>query len=57
LILAAILLIIGFGLFMIGFVWDLLAVNRKLLEDIQYNLRKNKVNKKWIENVEFLEKI
>ncbi len=39
LILAAILLIIGFQLIMLAFVADLLSVNRKLLEDIQYRTR------------------
>ena len=39
LILAAILMIVGFQTFLVGIVTDLLAANRKLLEDIQYNQR------------------
>ena len=39
LILAAILLLIGFQLWMFGLVADLMAVNRRLLEDIQVRLR------------------
>lgn len=40
LILASILLIIGVQFFVLAFLGDLLAVNRKLLEDIQYRMRK-----------------
>jgi hypothetical protein len=40
LILAAILIIIGFQLWMLGLVADLMAVNRKMLEDIQLRLRR-----------------
>ncbi|WP_013324213.1 glycosyltransferase family 2 protein [Gloeothece verrucosa] len=40
LILAAILIIIGFQLWMFGLIADLMAVNRQLLEDIQLRLRK-----------------
>lgn len=40
LILAAILILIGFQLWMFGLVADLMAVNRKLLEDIQLRLRR-----------------
>ncbi len=39
LILAAILLIMGFQAFLIAFVADLLAANRKLLEDVRYRIR------------------
>ncbi len=39
LILAAILCIAGFQLYMAAFVADLLAVNRKLLEELQYRMR------------------
>jgi UPF0716 family protein affecting phage T7 exclusion len=35
LILAAVLLMMGFHTMLLGFVADLLAVNRKLLEDLQ----------------------
>lgn len=44
LILAAILLGMGFVSFMIAFVADLLAVNRMLLEDIRLNTLKNRLN-------------
>lgn len=40
LILAAVLLMIGFMTFMIGLQADLIAKNRKLLQDIQYQVRK-----------------
>lgn len=40
LILAAILILIGFQLWILGLVADLMAVNRKLLEDIQLRLRR-----------------
>ena len=42
LILAAILLLVGFMLWMLGLAADLQAVNRRLLEDIQFNLRRAK---------------
>ena len=40
LILATILILIGFQLWLLGLVADLMAVNRKLLEDIQLKLRR-----------------
>ncbi len=40
LVLAAILILIGFQLWMFGLVADLMAVNRKILEDIQLRLRR-----------------
>ena len=40
LILAAILLIIGFQVILMAFIADLLAVNRRLLEDIKYSSQK-----------------
>lgn len=40
LILTAILILIGFQLWMFGLVADLMAVNRKLLEDVQLRLRR-----------------
>ncbi|MEA5510331.1 glycosyltransferase family 2 protein [Crocosphaera sp. UHCC 0190] len=45
LILAAILILIGFQLWMFGLIADLMAVNRKLLEDIQLRLRRQDLNK------------
>ncbi len=46
LILAAVLLIIGFQIFLIGLVADLIATNRKFQEDILYRLKKQKLEKK-----------
>ena len=43
LILAAILILIGFQLWIFGLIADLLAVNRKMLEDIQLRLRRSEV--------------
>ncbi len=40
LILTAILLMIGFQTFIVGLLADIIASNRKLLEDIQYRVRK-----------------
>ncbi|MEM8780229.1 MAG: glycosyltransferase family 2 protein [Cyanobacteria bacterium P01_G01_bin.49] len=45
LILAAILILIGFQLWMFGLIADLMAVNRKLLEDIQLRLRRQDLEK------------
>ena len=45
LVFAAILILIGFQLWMLGFVADLLGVNRKLLEDIQLRLRRAEVDR------------
>src|SRR4030043_660898 len=45
LILAAILLIIGFQIFLIGLVADLIATNRKLLEDLLYQHKKQELQK------------
>jgi glycosyltransferase involved in cell wall biosynthesis len=44
LIFAAILILIGFQLWMFGLVADLMSVNRKLLEDIQLRLRRAEVD-------------
>ena len=46
LVLAAILILIGFQLLMLGLIADLLGVNRKLLEDIQLRLRRSEVDQK-----------
>ena len=40
LILASTLLLMGFITFIIGFMADILAKNRMILEDIQYHVRK-----------------
>lgn len=40
LVLSAVLLMMGFQTIMIGFLSDLIASNRKLLEDVQYRVRK-----------------
>jgi multisubunit Na+/H+ antiporter MnhC subunit len=39
LILAALLIGMGFQTFLIAFIADLLAANRKLLEDVRYRVR------------------
>lgn len=44
LILAAITMVIGFQLWVFGLVADLMAVNRKLLEDIQLRLRRREID-------------
>jgi uncharacterized membrane protein YiaA len=41
-ILAAILLIVGFQTFLIGLVADLISANRKLNEEILYRIKKGK---------------
>ena len=46
LILAAILILIGFQLWIFGLVADLMAVNRQLLEDIQLRLRRSELKDK-----------
>lgn len=46
LILAAILILIGFQLWLFGLIADLMAVNRKMLEDIQLRLRRAEVEGK-----------
>ena len=40
LILAAVLMMIGFQTITIGLLGDTVAANRKILEDVQYNVRK-----------------
>jgi hypothetical protein len=50
LILTAILIIIGFQLWMFGLVADLLAANRVLLEDIQLGLRRQSLDKQGRKN-------
>ncbi|MGL5879912.1 MAG: glycosyltransferase family 2 protein [Xenococcaceae cyanobacterium] len=45
LIVAAILILIGFQLWMFGLLADLMSVNRKMLEDIQLRLRRSELNK------------
>lgn len=45
LILACTLLIIGFVTFVIGMVADVIAANRKILEDVQYRIRKIEYDK------------
>ncbi|MES9930799.1 MAG: glycosyltransferase family 2 protein, partial [Candidatus Thiodiazotropha sp. 6PDIVS] len=39
-VLAGVMMGIGFQTFLVAFVADLLSVNRKLLEEVQYRLRK-----------------
>jgi glycosyltransferase involved in cell wall biosynthesis len=45
-ILAGVLIGIGFQVILVAFIADLLGVNRKLLEEIQYRLRKMELDKK-----------
>lgn len=45
LILAAVLLSMGFQLGILGLVADLIATNRRLLEDLQYRVRRSEANK------------
>jgi len=44
LIVAAILILVGVQLWVLGLIADLLAVNRKMLEDIQLRLRRNEID-------------
>lgn len=44
LVLAAILILIGFQLWMFGLIADLMAVNRKMLEDIQLRMRRTEAD-------------
>jgi glycosyltransferase involved in cell wall biosynthesis len=46
LILAAILIIIGAQLLMFGFIADLIATNRRIMEELQYEVRKEKSQKR-----------
>lgn len=50
LILAAILILIGFQLWMFSLVADLMAVNRKVLEDIQLRLRRSDLDSKHLDD-------
>ncbi|RKY78669.1 glycosyltransferase family 2 protein [candidate division KSB1 bacterium] len=45
LILAAVLMIVGFQVGMIGLLADIISANRRLIEDILYRIRKNEVKK------------
>jgi len=44
-IFSGVLIGIGFQMFLVAFIADLLGVNRKLLEEIQYRIRKQEMNK------------
>ena len=49
LIFSAILIIISVELYVLAFIGDLIAVNRKLIEDVQYRMKKmgnRKINSK-----------
>lgn len=46
LILAAVLLIIGIQVFMIGLVADLIGANRKILDETLYRLRRQELEQK-----------
>lgn len=45
LILAAILMIVGFQVVLIGFLADLISFNRKILEEILFRMRRNELNR------------
>jgi glycosyltransferase involved in cell wall biosynthesis len=47
LILSAVLLIMGFQVFVLGVVADLIAANRKLIENVLYRVRKGPGEKSW----------
>ena len=47
LILACTLLIIGFVTFVIGMLADVISANRKILEDVQYHLKKQEYDGRW----------
>ena len=51
LILAAIFLIVGFQIIMMGIVAELIAINRQLLEDIQIRIRRGELEKTDRENI------
>ncbi len=53
LILAAILMLMGFQLWIVGLVADLMAVNRKLLEEIQLRMRRAEIEGR---NIDYLNK-
>jgi hypothetical protein len=44
LILGAVMLIVGFQVFLIGLVADLISFNRKILEEILFNIRQNDIH-------------
>lgn len=44
LILAAVLMIVGFQIFMIGLLADLIGFNRKILEEVLFRLRRNEID-------------
>lgn len=46
LILASIFLLVGFQTITIGLLADIISANRKLLEDIQYRIRKEEITRK-----------
>ena len=46
LIAAAVLLITGFLIWLFGLLGDLLAINRRLLEDVQYQLRRDRIERR-----------
>lgn len=46
LILASTLMIIGFQTIILGLLSDLISANRKILEDVQFRVRKNDYNNK-----------
>jgi glycosyltransferase involved in cell wall biosynthesis len=51
-VLAAVLLIVGFQVFLIGLVADLIGFNRKILEEVLYRIRKAEFNERKIKDEE-----
>jgi glycosyltransferase involved in cell wall biosynthesis len=50
-ILAAVLWIVGFQVFLIGLVADLIGFNRKILEEVLYRIRKSEIDEQGIKDV------
>ena len=55
-ILAAVLWIVGFQVFLIGLVADLIGFNRKIMEEVLYRVRKSEVEERRMKDEERLEK-
>lgn len=55
-ILAAVLWIVGFQVFLIGLVADLIGFNRKIMEDVLYRVRKLEMEERWTKDKENLGK-
>jgi glycosyltransferase involved in cell wall biosynthesis len=51
-VLAAVLLIVGFQVFLIGLVADLIGFNRKILEEVLYRIRRAEMNERQLKDEE-----